>query len=67
MTPSKSFQLNKEDYKRILRTIITIYSPVILLFLDQIQKGVFDYKILYVLAVSVSIDVIRRYLKNYTK
>lgn len=64
---SKSFELNKEDYKRIIRQIAIIYSPVLLLFLDQMGKGQFDLKIVYALILSTSIDVIRRYLTNYTK
>jgi hypothetical protein len=50
-----------------VRTAMIIYSPVILLFLDQIQSWNFDIKILYALGVSVTIDVIRRFLKDYTK
>lgn len=66
MPNSKSLQLNKEDLKAIFRQIAIIYSPVILTGLEQIQAGEFDVKILYVLAVSVTIDTIRRYLKDYT-
>ena len=64
---SEKFALSKEDLKKVIRTAMIIYSPVILLFLDQIQKWEFDIKILYALGVSVTIDVIRRFLKDYTK
>ena len=64
---SEKFALSKEDLKKVVRTAMIIYSPVILLFLDQIQSWNFDIKILYALGVSVTIDVIRRFLKDYTK
>jgi hypothetical protein len=64
---SEKFTLSKEDLKKVIRTAMIIYTPVILLFLDQIQKWDFDIKILYALGVSVTIDVIRRFLKDYTK
>jgi hypothetical protein len=35
---SEKFALSKEDLKKVIRTAMIIYSPVILLFLDQIQK-----------------------------
>jgi hypothetical protein len=35
---SEKFSLDREDLKKVVRTAIIIYSPVILLFLDQIQK-----------------------------
>jgi hypothetical protein len=64
---SKRFELNKEDYRRILRNVIVIYSPVIILGLDQIQSWSFDTGVLYALAISISIDALRRYLTDYTK
>lgn len=66
MPNSKKCELNKEDYKAIIRQIAIIYSPVILTGLEQIQAGEFDIKILYALLVSVTIDTIRRYFKDYT-
>jgi hypothetical protein len=53
--------------EKVVRNIAIIYSPVILLFLDQIQSWEFDVKILYALAISTTIDITRRYLKDYTK
>lgn len=64
---SKKYELNKEDWKRILRQIAIIYSPVFLLFLDQIQKWEFDLKILYALGITITIDIIRRFVTDYTK
>ena len=64
---SSKFQLDNQDVKNIIRQIIIIYSPVILVFLDQIQKWQFDEKIIYALIISTTIDVIRRFLKDYTK
>lgn len=64
---SKRFELNSTDIQKIIRQIAIIYWPVVLLFLDQIQKWEFDYKILLALIISTSIDVARRYLTDYTK
>ena len=64
---SKKFELSKTDLEKVVRNIAIIYSPVILLFLDQIQSWEFDVKILYALAISTTIDITRRYLKDYTK
>ncbi len=64
---SKRFELNKTDIQKIIRNIAIIYWPVGLLFLEQIQKWEFDYKILLALVISTSIDVARRYLTDYTK
>jgi hypothetical protein len=38
MNKSKRFELSKEDKNKIMRNIAIIYSPVVLLFLDQIQN-----------------------------
>ena len=60
-------KLSAEDLKRILRNIVILYAPVLFLFLDQIQAGQFDWKIMYALAISVSVDALRRWLTDYTK
>ena len=67
MKLSKKYELNSKDLKAIIRNLAIIYWPVLMLFLDQIQKWQFDLKVLYALWVSITIDVIRRYLKDYTK
>ena len=64
---SDRFELNKEDYKRILRQIVIIYSPVIYISLDQMQSWNFDWNVIWALIISTTIDVARRYLTNYTK
>lgn len=64
---STKYKLNLEDIRRILRNVAIIYSPVIIMFLDQIQKWTFDEKILYALFISTTIDVIRRFLNDYSK
>jgi len=64
---SKKFDINKEDVKKIIRQFAIIYWPVALLFLDQAEHGTFDYKVLVALFISLSIDVIRRWLKDYTQ
>lgn len=60
----KKNTLNIEDFKRIGRNILIVFSPVLILFLEQIQKGEFDFKVLYALSVSVIIDGIRRYMRE---
>ena len=67
MDKSKRLQLNREDLKKIVRHAAIIYGPVVLMFLDQIQSGEFDWKILWVLSLSVTIDFIRRLFTDYTK
>lgn len=64
---SKKYELDFEDFKKILRQIGIIYSPVILLFLRQIENWTFDGRVLIALAISTSIDIARRYFTNYTK
>ena len=61
---SPALSLNTEDYKRIAQQVLVIYSPVFLLFLDQIQAWEFDYKILIALAISTTFDIIRRYIRE---
>lgn len=63
---SPKFSLDKEDAKAILRTAAIIYAPVALLALDQIQAGKFDVSLLYAAAVSVTIDIVRRWIKSNT-
>lgn len=63
---SRKNSVNLEDAKRVARTTLIWYTPVVLLFLDQIQKGQFDSKILYALAISTTVDVVRRYLAENT-
>ncbi len=64
---SKKYRLSAEDFKRILRNIAIIYAPVVFMFLDQIQSGVFDWKIMIALGISVTVDAIRRLFTDYTK
>jgi len=64
---SKKYSLDKKDWGNIWKTILAIYSPVIIVFLDQIQEMVFDYKILVALAISVTVDIIRRFIADNRK
>ena len=65
---SEKFQLNLNDLKAILRTIVIHYSPVLLILMNQIQNWTFDLKIVYALIISTTIDILRRYLTgNITK
>lgn len=64
---SKSFEIDYTNIKSILRQIIITYTPVILIFLDQIQKWTIDPKIIIALVISTTVDVLRRYLTDYSK
>jgi len=65
MELSKKYELNKWDIIRWMRTASVIYTPVLLLFITQIENNELDFKVLYALWVSISFDLIRRYLTNY--
>lgn len=64
---SKKYCLSMTDIKKIARNIAILYSPVILIFFEQIQHWVFDEKILYALFLSTTIDIVRRYATDYTE
>ena len=64
---SKKYQIDIETFKRLLQKAIVFYTPVILVLLDQIQKWTIDYKILYAMAVWITIDLVRRFLTDYSK
>jgi len=66
-TWSKKYQLDIDSIKRLLQKAIIFYTPVILVLLDQVQKWNFDYKILYAMWLSMTIDLIRRFLTDYSK
>lgn len=63
---SKSFEFDLKIIKSIIRQAIILYTPVILLFLDQIQKWTIDPKIIIALLIWTTIDIIRRYLTDYS-
>lgn len=64
---SQKYQLNKDDLTKVLRQIAIIYWPVLILFLDQIETWEFDYKVILALTISITIDICRRFLKDYTQ
>jgi hypothetical protein len=35
---SQKFSLNKKDFEELFKQVMIIYSPVLLLFLQQIEK-----------------------------
>ena len=63
---SQKFCLNKKDFEEIFKQIIIIYSPVFFLFLDQIESWEFDIKIIFALFISITLDMVRRFLTDYT-
>lgn len=64
---SKMFQLDIETLKRLGRTALIMFTPVILLFLDQIQNGTMDWRIIWATAMWIWADAIRRFLTDYSK
>lgn len=64
---SNKFELNNKDLEKIIRQTLIIFTPVILLFLEQLQRWELDYKILVALWISVIIDVLRRFITDYTE
>lgn len=64
---SKAWEIDLRSIKSILRNILITYTPVILIFLDQIQAWTIDPKIIISLVISTSIDVIRKILTDYSK
>ena len=66
-TWSGKFQLDKDSIKRLLQKAVVFYTPILLVLLDQIQKWNIDYRILYAMALSMTIDLIRRFLTDYSK
>lgn len=64
---SKRFELDTETLKRLGRTALIMFTPVILLFLNQIQTWTMDYKIIVATAMWIWIDAIRRFLTDYSK
>lgn len=63
---SQKFSLDKTDIKEISKQVIIIYSPVFLLFLDQIESWEFDIKFIFALIISTTIDIARRFIKDYS-
>ena len=64
---SKRFQLDTETLKRLGRTALIMFTPVILIFLDQIQNWTMDWKIIWATAMWIWIDAVRRFLTDYSK
>lgn len=64
---SDRFQFDIEIIKRWLRSSAIVFAPAIVIFLNQIQSGVFDTNALKVAVVASVIDLIRRYVTDYTK
>ena len=64
---SKKYQLDINSIKRLLQKAVVFYTPILLVLLDQIQKGSVDYRVLYAMWLSLTIDLIRRFLTDYSK
>jgi hypothetical protein len=68
MLVSKSKELNINDFKAWCRNVIVMFSPVLIALLTSLQNWeIVDWRILFSMAIWIIIDVVRRYLKNYTK
>lgn len=64
---SEKMSLNGIDLNKIIRQSLVFYSPMLLLFLDQIETGTIDLKIIYAMFISITVEALRRYLTDYTK
>ena len=63
---SQKYSLNKEDYKRIIRNSLIMFSPTILLLLSQIESWNIDYNIIWTSIIWILIDTFRRYIRELT-
>lgn len=64
---SKKYCIDIIDMQKWLRNALIIYTPVFLLALNQLQNWNFDIKIIYASIISITIDLVRRFLNDYTK
>lgn len=64
---SKKYQLDINSIKRLLQKAVVFYTPILLVLLDQIQKNNIDYRVLYAMWLSLTIDLVRRFLTDYSK
>ena len=62
---SWKFEITKLDLQKWFRTAIIIYTPTLLLFLSQLQEWQLQWSLLYTSALSISIDLVRRFVTNY--
>lgn len=66
-TNSWKYQFDITSFKKLARNSLIMFTPVILLFLDQIQAWTMDYKIIVATAMGIWIDAVRRFLTDYSK
>lgn len=65
MQPSEPGMMTKEDWKRWAKNILIFSSPLLILFLTELQKGT-DVKqaavLVYAALINAVIDLLRKYL-----
>lgn len=64
---SEKMSLSRIDLNKIVRQSMIFYSPIILLFLNQIEAWEIDLKIIYAMFLSITVETLRRFLTDYTK
>ena len=67
MKRSTRWQLSWADVLKILRSMAIWYTPVVILFFDQLQELTFDWKTIGIMALGLSVDLLRRLWNDYTK
>ena len=60
---SNAFSLNKQDVIDCLHQFVVWYGPVILLVMNQLQSGTFSWNSISALALSITTDLVIRYVK----
>ena len=63
---SGRFQIDQKILKSTFRNALIIYGSVFALFLDQIQAWTINTKILWWATLAITIDLLRRWYKDYT-
>ena len=63
---SPSFKLDIETIQRWLRTSLIVFTPAILIVLNQAQAGAFDLTAVKAAAFASLIDFVRRFIKDYS-
>lgn len=67
MKPSPRYTLNKEDWKKWGRNVLIFSSPLLILFLMEIQKGTSPkvaLTLVYAAFLNAIIDLLKKYVSG---
>jgi hypothetical protein len=65
---SKSGQLTWYDVKNIWIYIVILFSPVIILMLEQLQRGwELNYDVIFTAIISTMLIAFKKFITDYTK